>query len=389
MVRKFKYSLLDIKNNKRMYIVFLIQMLVVILLITSILTDIRGTRQYLKNMTQLLEEKAYVPIDSTTSEHLNYIMNEDKNTIPKLKELYSTIINNENIIRYSSYSYFLEEYVMGEQVRFHYIDKNYNDISPLTVIKGRKFNSSDFTEETSVIPVIIGYNLRDKYIVGEVYEIIDPIEGKNKIEYEIIGVLDHNESFISINYGITDFLNYSIIRPISEKSVDEIKQFSEFDLRINNNFIATKGISEIQKIENKSRELDLFSIKYKLISEVVKSNLDFSRSKIIYSIFICIIILLFTLIGIISSIIQMLNVSIRNYTIHILCGATKMDMIKRIVISLTIVELIVAIPIIIILGLNIDILITLLVIILINLLILIFPLNKLRKTEISMMIKRG
>ena len=48
-MNQIRYSLIDIKNNKRMYIVFYIQMIFIILLIYNIFDQISDSNKYLKN----------------------------------------------------------------------------------------------------------------------------------------------------------------------------------------------------------------------------------------------------------------------------------------------------------------------------------------------------
>ena len=198
-MNQIRYSLIDIKNNKRMYIVFYIQMIFIILLIYNIFNQIIDSNKYLKNTKHLVESNAYIPSDKTSTEQLDYMMNEDKNIIPKLKELYSYIMSNKNIEIYSSYYYYLQEFINGEQVRFHYINQNFNNIISLKTIKGRNFEDYDFIDSKSYIPILIGYNLKDSYDVGKIYDMFDSVTGY-PIKCKVIGILEYNSSFISINY---------------------------------------------------------------------------------------------------------------------------------------------------------------------------------------------
>ena len=386
-MNQIRYSIIDIKNNKRMYIVFYIQMIFIILLIYNIFNQIIDSNKYLKNTKHLVESNAYIPSDKTSTEQLDYMMNEDKNIIPKLKELYSYIMSNKNIEIYSSYYYYLQEFINGEQVRFHYINQNFNNIISLKTIKGRNFEDYDFIDSKSYIPILIGYNLKDSYDVGKIYDMFDSVTGY-PIKCKVIGILEYNSSFISINYGVQDYLNNSIISPIKAKDISEMNDFSELDLSINNSIIITDNIENLRDIEKKSQNLNLFSINYIPLKDIVEQNLVLSKNKIYYTLFICIIILIFSLIGIITSLLSLINRHIHDFSIHILCGARIRNIIFRISMEILLVETLALIPLLFFSTPNLATLFTILLIFIIDILILIFPIIKLYDSKIISMIKR-
>lgn len=387
-MKQLKYALIDIKCNRRMYVIFFIQMIAVIFLLYNIFNQMHSSNEYLRNTEELIENSAYISIDSTTSEHLDYMMNKDKNVISKLNELYQFILEKEKVTLYSSYYYYLNEFIDGEQLKFHYINKYYNNISNLKTIKGRVLKESDFVGNENYIPILIGYNLKNKYDIEKYYTMNDPITG-NLIKYKVVGVLAYNSTLVPINYGVDDYLNSSIISPMQLKKVGELTDFSELDLLINNNIMITNDRSQLQEIEKKSQELGLFSIKYTPLTNIVEENISLSKTKIFYMVSICIIIVLFSLVGIVTSILSLIKKHTRDYSIHLLCGARIKDILIRISIPILLVEFLALIPLIIFFTINTSTFLIIVSLLVIDILIMIFPVKKLYRTRIGNIIKRS
>ena len=178
MFEQIKYALLDIKISKRISIIFFLQMVVVFLLINSAIVDIIRVNNGINRLEKLKDNKAYVNRDGTSNEKVNALI-ADKTSVPKIKELYQYIIDNKRIDKYSKWEFPTQETIEGNPILQATSNKMFFDIYDIKVIEGRMFNESDFTNKLETIPIVVGYNLKDRYKLGQVYSENDPVTNKN------------------------------------------------------------------------------------------------------------------------------------------------------------------------------------------------------------------
>lgn len=270
-------------RKKNIVLSFLI-IISIIFILGSLKTTI-NIANYSKSISKF--DNSYIIKDTTTEDHINYMMNYDREN--SLKN-FNTLVNymfSKNNVKFLTHFYYLTNYFdnEGNQIRHYFIDNNFNAYQKLDIFKGKSFSEDYFTEQNKIIPIVIGFNLKDKYTIGEIYSLQDPLTGITN-QYKVIGILSKNFSYISPNFDMYENLNYSIIQPISLNSIINTNQFSAFDLLITRSIAITNDISNLKEIESKSKELGLFSIKYISSEESLNKIIELIKPKQYISLFL-------------------------------------------------------------------------------------------------------
>lgn len=384
--RQIKYAFWDIKIHKRISLIFFFQMIVVFLLVNSSITDIISVNNGLNRLKKLQDNKAYVNRDSTSNGKIDALIAEQENSLPKLKELYKYIIDSDKIDKFSKWEYSTNEIIDGHSVVQATTTNKFFDMYSIKVIKGYMFDESDFLNNPEIIPIIVGYNLKERYKLGQTYLAKDPATNK-KITYKVIGILEHNASYPSIfNIGKEVNLNYTFFKPINIKSLND---FGSLDMAISSTIIFTNDENKVNSIEKKSIELGLFSMNYRPIQEYMKDYLDIFSKKMIYQLFIAVIVLLFASISMALNLITMISKNMKEFSIHLICGGRITSILQRILWRLLIILSIALIPTVLIFGINISLIYTMITACFILLAIMIIPYIKMKKTNIAQLVRRS
>lgn len=386
MFQQIKYAFLDIKMSKRISIIFLLQMIVVFLLIDSSILSIITVNKGIERLRKMEESRAYINRDSTSNFKINSLMANEKSSVKKMKELYKYILNNNKTYTYSELEFNTNKKLNGHDIIEATSNKMFFDMYGINVIEGSMFNTSDFVNNSTVIPIVIGYNLKDIYKLNKIYHEVDCATSK-QVTYKVIGILEYNSSYPSlVDIGQTVNLNTTFFRPIN---INRINDFASLDMAINSTVVLTNNPYKIRTIENKSADLDLFSMNYKPIQQCIEDYLEIFKKKIIYKLFIGIIILLFSMISMALNIMTMIAKNTREFSIHLICGGTINSILQRIVWRLLIILLLALIPSIVVYGINISFVYTALIGLFIGVLTMILPYIKITRTNIIQLVRRS
>lgn len=386
MFRQFKYALLDIKLSKRINIIFFLQMIIVFLLINSSINDIIRVNNGITRLENLKNNKAYINRDATSNGKVDALIADQDNSIPKLKELYQYIINNSKFDKYSKWEYTTLKSINDNPIIQSTANKMFFDIYDIKVIEGRMFNNSDFTNDLKVIPIVVGYDLKDVYKLGETYFEIDPATN-NKVTYEVIGVLEHNSSYPSlVDIGQELDLNYTFFQPLNMQILND---FGSIDMAISSTVVFTNNESDVTAIEQKSVELGLFSMNYRPIQERIDEFLGYFRKKMIYQISIAIMVLLFASTSMALNLTTIITKKMREISIHLICGGSIYSILQRFLWQLIIVQTLALVPTIFVYKIDSSLIYTILIAVLISTFIMIMPYFKIKTTNIVELVRRN
>ena len=384
ILQQFKYALKDITTNKLTYIILCLQMIVVLLLTGFISLQLIKANTYKENLEKLDGNQTYISLDKSTNEKINYLINNEQESIEKMTDLYLFMRNQSDTPYFTIINYSMPETHNGRQVVEYLANEEFFTIFNQEVIDGRNFTDSDFDIENETIPILVGYNLKDKYKLNNNYKITDPISGETQ-KYKIVGILKLNSSFVDLNNQQTNFtyFNDGYIRPLNEDMITTYNDFSVLDMVINSTFFINNNEKGVNAIKNKSDELGLFSLEFITLDDSMKIINERLKQLVVLEITILLIILIFSLMGIISALLEMLSKKMPEYFIHLKCGATYFSIVSRIIIQIALIMIVSYIPVIMIFKFSLATLYTFLFTIIIIFFTLILPLRKLRKSEIS------
>lgn len=384
IINQIKYALKDIRTNKLTYIVLCIQMIVTLLITGFTSQQIIAANTYNKSLDKLDQNRAYISIDRSTNEKINHLIKNEQESIEKMRELYSFMRYEEDIPYFTIINYAMPETHNGRQIVEYIANEEFFDIFNQEVIAGRNFRPSDFEMKNGTIPILVGYNLKEKYQLNNQYEIMDSITGEIQ-KYHVIGILKHNSSFVDLDNQQTNFsyFNEGYIRPLNEEKIITYNDFSVLDMVINSTVFINNDELGVNKIKEKSDDLGLFSLEFVTLDESMKTIKEREKQLVIYEITILIIILIFSLMGIISALLEMISKKMPEYYIHLKCGATQFSIISRIIIQVSLIMLVSYLPVILIFKFSLAALYSFIFTIIIILFTLILPVWKLRNSEIS------
>lgn len=387
-MRQLRYAFLDIMKSKRICIIFVLQMMIIFLLISISLIDIIDLNKGLDKLKGLRQSDVYVLFDSTSDEKFSELYENSEDKVRDLRELYQTILDLEIEGQYTEYAYTDIISVDGMQIEQITANENFFDIFKLETYEGELFDRDDYSlASNEVIPIVVGYGLKDTYEIGKTYDMYDCGNGWD-MKCKVIGVLKRNSCFYKIS-NITEEinLNYSYIKPLMINNLTSMS-FSDLDMAINSTIYFTGNVSELNKIINKSAELDLFMLSIEKAEESIDEFADLVRDKINYNIIISVIILFFCATGMIANLSSMISKKMREFAIHILCGGVYKHIVYRLGLQILIQILAAIIPAVLILGVRVEVAYAFVFGILICLAIIAAPIYKLYSISISQMVRR-
>ncbi len=361
-------------------------MVVVFLLINSSIMQIIRVNSGVNRLQKLRDNKAYINRDTTSNGKIDALIADEKDSVPKLKELYSYIVNNDKTNKYSKFEYQTSEEIEGNTIVQATANKMFFDIYDIKVIEGRMFNESDFTNNLEITPIIVGYNLKERYKIGQTYLEKD-LDTNKEVTYKVVGILEYNSSYPSfVDIGKETELNYTFFKPLN---LNLLNEFSSMDMAISSTVIFTNNEKEVRSIEEKSAELGLFSMEYRPIQQDINNYLKYFHKKITYQIFIAFIVLFFAATSMALNLTTMISKNIKEFSIHMICGAEIGSIFQRLLWQLLIILSLALIPTEIFYGINISLVYTVIIACIISLIIMSIPYIKLKRTNIIQLVRRN
>jgi hypothetical protein len=190
---------------------------------------------------------------------------------------------------------------------------------------------------TQTLPILLGYNLRDKYKVGDVFE---GAYFLRKMNYKVIGVLDKDSHIIKTNVmedGNKEFyflyLDNRYVTPLvncEETPTDKDDKFFErilYQMKLNAIIAMSPGYSagEIKdKIDNLSAKYDMYDFEVIWISNDKLNLLKLvSKGSIDIMAILAIMLVAFSIISIWAILSIKINKNIGDNAIHLLAGASR------------------------------------------------------------------
>lgn len=322
-MRNIIFTLKDIRRQKKINFILLLQVIVMFILITDICDNVVHFRNGYKRLQYLSENSGYVNSDTTDINHMNSLWSKEEESIEKANDLYNFI--KKNYSTYTVWQYASNKIYDGENIIQYFADKYYFKILGIEFYKG------DFLEEVSnkqVIPVVIGYDLRNKYAMGREYKIFNcALNTYQKVK--VTGILEPNATNPSLfQIGSSDRLSKSIIFPITD---DYMTDLANLDMAINATVIFSTKKEKLKRIEQKSAEYNLFSMNYGSIDKNIQEYREILDDKLKSRVITIGVILLFSMSSMILYLLELIELKRREFAIHLILGAKKSDIFLQIV----------------------------------------------------------
>ncbi len=200
------------------------------------------------------------------------LRNQDMNLSPSDRVFDDKKINDlfDNIDKicdkkYSFYSYLPIAVNNGIARKQTFIDFDMYYLYNFRIDKGRNFTNDDF-QSNNVIPMIVGYDIKDDYKIGEVYTF--GRGDKKGIQAKVIGYFSKDQNFASL-LELTDTTNNALLMPISENLVKNNFIESDFDMYLNGTVFELKNDEDAQKIETLINDTKFYNVEVKKLHDVL------------------------------------------------------------------------------------------------------------------------
>lgn len=393
MLKQVWYSFEDMLNNKLVYLIYFIQILISLILIGAAFNTITNLQSYQKKLIMVMEDQKegiYVPFDLTSREKAQEIINGGGDMLNRLQDLYSFIkgfpsvktytANTTSSVRLGHSSLDASFYNRYKDLNMLEIDDKYQTYFNLKTIQGRVFTDQDFLSTADEIPLILGYDFQ-KY-----YDLNDVIVDESGKTYRVVGFLDKSFYYVNPLEGETVFLlDKMFIIPFRSLKAD----CSEFHSAILSTFVITNNPAGLRAIQSKSNSLRLFNLNFRSFSEQLEYLLGSTRRQMISWGVMVSGILFFAMTSFVSSLLQFIETHTKEFAVHLLCGARVYSIIQRVTFQVFSLVLVSDFVMILIHKFNAVCLLTVASSWIVGLLIVVYPVYKLSKTPINTLLKRS
>ncbi len=242
----------------------------IIVLTLLLIVSIYQTSKYLSMTTKyntMMSVYDKLPINSYIA-----LKNQDMNLLSSDRPFDDKKINDlfDNIDKicdkkYSFYSYFPTSVNNAVARKQTFINSDLYDLYNFKIDYGRDFTKDDF-QSNDVIPMIVGYDIRNDYKIGEVYTFVRG--DKNDIKAKVIGYFSKDQNFASL-LVLTDTTNNALLMPISENLVKNNFTESDFDMYLNGTVFELKNDEDAQKIEKLINDTKFYNVELKKLHDVL------------------------------------------------------------------------------------------------------------------------
>lgn len=183
------------------------------------------------------------------------------------KELNDLFDNIDKICdkKYSFYSYLPTSVNNGNARKQTFIDSDMYDLYNFRIDFGRNFTEDDF-QSKDVIPMIVGYDIKNDYKIGEIYNF--GRGDKKDIQAKVIGYFSKDQNFASL-LELVDTTNNALLMPISENLVKNSFSESDFDMYLNGTVFELKNDEDAKKIEKLINDTKFYNVELKKLHDVL------------------------------------------------------------------------------------------------------------------------
>ena len=268
-----------------------------------------------------------------------------------MKDLYTYITKND---KYTSFSN-IEDYIEIKDIpknplsveieqgpskikayKTLFISHSFINVFNLALSKGEFFHSNWEYASDKSIPVVLGYSY-EKYM-----DINDEFTDTNNQKYKVVGFLQDGQTFVDISFGEGVIgLNDVILIPIDVTALDNIhiNGNHDYETYLDNSTIIVKNRNDIRELRTITEDSKLYNYNINSVEGVSRYMEKSTQEAVGVFSFISILVIIFASLLVIINTLEFVRKNIREFSIHIFCGATKVHIALRIFLQIFIVWL--------------------------------------------------
>lgn len=270
-----------IKNNKAGIAALLVVCCIAFLFVGFVFHILRENGEDMDRMKVFGNKHAYVTTDATPDIEVQRILSQ-KNASELLSGFFSSLYADE-ISFCVDYGYDMYCDDKGNIVRYHTATESFFALYGLTAGEGRLFSKDEYMTTGDVTPVVIGYDLRESFKLGQEYYFDNPTGGGG-FQGLIIGVLNKNSEYFRMNnISVNENLDSSYIVPFGPGMCTPDRAVSDYDMALSSLVLFLDNPQTEELINKRIQDMNLFQYSLVDVDDAADEALD-ERQKTILAV---------------------------------------------------------------------------------------------------------
>lgn len=334
---QIKYALMDIKRSPGRYLLFAAEIVISFLLITtaviSLFTMAETSRFYKETLSG---RSMYMLKDLTTADKLRD-MRRSEHITDRMAEFYDFLSEEHKDFTVARLDEAIEPGSMiarsnaalenKHRIKVLMVSPSFFEYYNVSLSEGALFDGKAYSDtESQLMPAILGSEYRMLFKLGDRIDTLDN-------SYKVIGFMEEDSVYYRLEKSPDLFsLDNAVIVPLNIPRYRADGDFLRLHLAITGTYIETDNAAEMSEIIAKSHELGLYDLAYQSFKDQMDYILGNYNLRLQLLVFLIVIILTFSMIGMTANIMLFIRSSLKEFSIHMLCGAKKNTIIFRIAI---------------------------------------------------------
>lgn len=323
MIIQIKYAYKDIKENPKFFAVYFLQLFVGIMLIGFCINKCLLLTETKEKITSLGKvENMYVMRDVTPPEVFNSKICQSYNeSIIRMKKFMSYLESSDSfeMCSFEKTAEWSEKPILGKnELSVLTASEKFIEVFNLNAEDGKSLKNIFSSSNDGYIHVAAGSNFKSSYKIGDVI-----------CDKYCIDVFLNKDSFYTDPLTSAELisLNSALIVPVIKDIA--YNDFASLDTLICGSCIITDEPGVLKEIQNKSTELNLYSLEFTSYKARMSSIIEQEMMKVRYAVLVVVLILIMCVVCISSSLITFTERHMKEFAVHLLCGAALQGIAQR------------------------------------------------------------
>ena len=211
------------------------------------------------NIKAFADLDVYCTKDATDDDKLAELFGNSEDAVVRCKSFFAALDASDTKY-YTEYGYEMPISNNGAAVSELNVSDGFFDALGVTAYEGRLFTKEEYESLSDELPVVIGYELRDKYEIGQVYP-FDVSSMETKFAGRIVGVLKKNSSYCRLSAPMLSIsMDNSYILPLGAARFSVSQEVADFDMALSHMVYFLHDDSEIEHLNSLIDQMDTFTL---------------------------------------------------------------------------------------------------------------------------------
>lgn len=392
-MHQLRYAWKDIKDQKMRNLVLFVQIAAALVLFSFVVYIVLHINSYQNKLNRIIEgEEIYFSRDMTDRRRFDEMVTAPGSS-ERLSKLYTFMTQNPSFATYTAdaqhFMWMTDDHRLDNSLavrsqpplkgyKLLKIDEKFIDVYELECAEGSLFTEEDFAHTGEVILLLLGHDFR------RFYQLHDVIRDSRGFRYQVTGFLEESSYFLQPGKsGEIYSLDKWFVIPVRPD------RDGAYDSAIMSTYIITDDSYHLQEIQQKSTELGLYTFEFRSFTAQMRRIHETNNLHIRLIGFMLSVVLIFSMIGLISNLVQFIDTHTKEFAIHLLCGGQVVSIIQRILIQILLLIIAANVIVLAIHRGSLTSLITIAFSLIVGLLIVIYPAIKLSTIGINNLLRRS